>query len=138
MCLSIPKQVVAWEGEGDVAWVERTKLGQSCLHTHGHRPQVHRHVISKRDRFTPGAEESARVVSAFLDVRREGSTFERSSHLLRQGGEEVSEHLKLDRVWTFGAYHHDSSISEFDSRLRYTAEAKITTRCAEGALVLIR
>ena len=23
MCLSIPKQVVAWEGEGDFAWVER-------------------------------------------------------------------------------------------------------------------
>lgn len=24
MCLSIPKQVVAWEGEGDFAWVERS------------------------------------------------------------------------------------------------------------------
>ena len=23
MCLSVPKQVVAWEGEGDFAWVER-------------------------------------------------------------------------------------------------------------------
>ena len=23
MCLSIPMQVVAWEGEGDFAWVER-------------------------------------------------------------------------------------------------------------------
>lgn len=23
MCLSIPKQVVAWEGEGEFAWVER-------------------------------------------------------------------------------------------------------------------
>ena len=23
MCLSIPKQVVAWEAEGDFAWVER-------------------------------------------------------------------------------------------------------------------
>lgn len=23
MCLSIPKQVVEWEGEGDFAWVER-------------------------------------------------------------------------------------------------------------------
>jgi hydrogenase expression/formation protein HypC len=23
MCLSIPKQVVAWEGDGDFAWVER-------------------------------------------------------------------------------------------------------------------
>jgi len=23
MCLSIPKQVVDWEGEGDFAWVER-------------------------------------------------------------------------------------------------------------------
>lgn len=23
MCLSIPRQVVAWEGEGDFAWVER-------------------------------------------------------------------------------------------------------------------
>lgn len=24
MCLSIPKQVVEWEGEGDFAWVERS------------------------------------------------------------------------------------------------------------------
>lgn len=23
MCLSVPKRVVAWEGEGDFAWVER-------------------------------------------------------------------------------------------------------------------
>ena len=23
MCLSVPKKVVAWEGEGDFAWVER-------------------------------------------------------------------------------------------------------------------
>ena len=30
MCLSIPKQVVAWEGDGDFAWVER----------HGEREQI--------------------------------------------------------------------------------------------------
>lgn len=30
MCLAVPKQVVAWEGEGEVAWVERD----------GHRERV--------------------------------------------------------------------------------------------------
>ncbi|HMV00965.1 MAG TPA: HypC/HybG/HupF family hydrogenase formation chaperone [Rhodocyclaceae bacterium] len=35
MCLSIPKQVVAWEGEGDFAWVER----------HGERERINMMLV---------------------------------------------------------------------------------------------
>ena len=38
MCLSIPKQVVAWEGDGDFAWVER----------HGEREQINMMLLGSQ------------------------------------------------------------------------------------------
>jgi hydrogenase expression/formation protein HypC len=75
MCLSIPKQVVAWEGAGDFAWVERDgrreqinmmllgaqPLGTWVLTSHG----LAREVLADEQRHL--IEDALSAVAAALD-----------------------------------------------------------------------
>ena len=75
MCLSIPKQVVAWEGEGEFAWLERDgqreqvnmmllgaqPLGTWVLTSHG----LAREVLADDQRWL--IEDALSAVAAALD-----------------------------------------------------------------------
>src|SRR5690606_7219817 len=70
-----------------------------------HRAEVDRHVIALCDRPARGVEERARVVASLRDIRRVRRPPERSAHLLRQRGEEMSVDLEPDRVDGVQGFH---------------------------------
>src|SRR5258708_28323672 len=80
--------------------IARTHLAGSNrgAHRHGHRTQVHRHVVAHGDHFAGAVEYGARIISPLLDVGGKRSTPERRPHLLCNGVEEVLENFQLDGI----------------------------------------
>ena len=67
-------------------------------HRHGHRAQMHRHVVAHRDHFARAIKHRARIIAPFFDVRRKRSPAQRRTHLLRNGVIQVLEDFQFDRI----------------------------------------
>src|SRR5947208_5382885 len=63
-----------------------------------HRTQMYRHVISLRDHVAAVVEDRARVVTAFLDVRRKSCTLQRRTHFFCNRVKQAFEDFQLHRV----------------------------------------
>ena len=67
-------------------------------HRHGHRPEMHWHVIAHRDYFTRAIKHGARIITPLFDVRRKRGPAQRRTHLLRNGVIQVLENFQFDRI----------------------------------------
>src|SRR2546425_8507525 len=59
---------------------------------------MYRHVISLRDHVAAVVEDRARVVTAFLDVRRKSCTLQRRTHFFCNRVKQAFEDFQLHRV----------------------------------------
>jgi hypothetical protein len=71
---------------------------------HGHRSEVHGHVIALRYHASFSIEDCTRVIAALFDVWREGSPPECDSHLLSHRSEERT--IDLERRWIEFMFHN--------------------------------
>src|SRR4030088_1531100 len=65
---------------------------------HGHRAQVHRHVIAHGYDLAVGIEDRAGVVATLFDIGGKGGAAQCGSHFFGNGVVEVLEDLEFDRI----------------------------------------
>ncbi len=88
--------------DGDVASLQFEIL-QNRTHAHRHRPKMHRHVISHRERLACSVKDRAGVIAPLLDVRRESRATQSCTHFFRDGMKNTFENLQFDGIGNRGA-----------------------------------
>jgi DNA-binding transcriptional MerR regulator len=74
------------------------QLRNGGTHRHGHRAEMHGHVIAHGKHVAGCVKERAGVVATLFDVGREGRAAQRCAHLFRHRVKEMLEDFELDRV----------------------------------------
>jgi len=98
--IAAPTLVMA--GDDDIARFESALCALSSFdgrrNRHGHRAQVHRHVIAHGYDLAVGIEDRAGVVATLFDIGGKGGAAQCGSHFFGDGVVEVLEDLEFDRI----------------------------------------
>ena len=68
------------------------------LDRHGHRAEVHRHVVAHGDHSGLAIEDRARIIAPFANVGRKRRTAQRRAHLLGDRMHHTLKDREVDRI----------------------------------------